>query len=162
MKAKCDHRSKFSNLSNWKVEAWKKQAIFFERNCIVRFGCYVAAYRERFSVNDSSTRHLFFLGENLADGGSLFRSEVCHANFEGTAVLHVYTHLPSFKAFSDFAFTKMQWANVCNEKFARKQIFIPKRLDSMFGRELVPGWRPFVNKLYCLVRPCLWKGKVRN
>ena len=25
-----------------------------------------------------------------------------------------YTHLPSSKAFSDFAFTKMQWANVCN------------------------------------------------
>ena len=25
MKVKCDHRSKFSNLSNWKVEAWKKK-----------------------------------------------------------------------------------------------------------------------------------------
>ena len=25
MKLKCDHRSKFSNLSNWKVEAWKKK-----------------------------------------------------------------------------------------------------------------------------------------
>ena len=24
MKVKCDHRSKFSNLSNWKEEAWKK------------------------------------------------------------------------------------------------------------------------------------------
>ena len=35
-------------------------------------------------------------------------------------------------------------------KFARKQIFIPKRLDSMFGRALVPGWRPFVNKVYNL------------
>ena len=33
-------------------------------------------------------------------------------------------------------------------KFARKQIFIPKRLDSMFGRALVPGWRPFMNKVY--------------
>ena len=33
-------------------------------------------------------------------------------------------------------------------KFARKQIFIPKRLDSMFSRALVPGWRPFVNKVY--------------
>ena len=25
MKAKSDHRSKFSNLSNWKEEAWKNQ-----------------------------------------------------------------------------------------------------------------------------------------
>ena len=25
MKVKCGHRSKFSNLSNWKVEAWKKK-----------------------------------------------------------------------------------------------------------------------------------------
>ena len=25
MRVKCDHRSKFSNLSNWKVEAWKKK-----------------------------------------------------------------------------------------------------------------------------------------
>ena len=25
MKVKSDHRSKFSNLSNWKEEAWKKQ-----------------------------------------------------------------------------------------------------------------------------------------
>ena len=33
-------------------------------------------------------------------------------------------------------------------KFARKQIFVPKRLGSMFGRALVPGWRPFVNKVY--------------
>ena len=33
-------------------------------------------------------------------------------------------------------------------KFARKQIFILKRLDSMFGRALVPGWRPFMNKVY--------------
>ena len=24
MKVKCDHRSEFSNLSNWKVEAWKR------------------------------------------------------------------------------------------------------------------------------------------
>ena len=36
-------------------------------------------------------------------------------------------------------------------KFARKQIFIPKRLDSMFARALVPGWRPFVNKVYSSV-----------
>ena len=28
MKVKCDHRSKFSNLSNWKVEAWKKNQGF--------------------------------------------------------------------------------------------------------------------------------------
>ena len=66
------------------------------------------------TVNDSSTRRLLFFDENLADGGSLFRGEVRHASFEGTAVMHVYTHLPSSKAFSDFAFTKMQWANVCN------------------------------------------------
>ena len=26
MKVKCDHRSKFSNLSNWKEEAWKKKS----------------------------------------------------------------------------------------------------------------------------------------
>ena len=25
---------------------------------------------------------------------------------------------------------------------------LPKRLDSMFGRALVPGWRPFMNKVY--------------
>ena len=35
-------------------------------------------------------------------------------------------------------------------KFVRKQIFIPKRLDSMFGHALVQGWRPFVNKVYSL------------
>ena len=28
MKVKCDHRSKFSNLSNWKEEAWKKNQGF--------------------------------------------------------------------------------------------------------------------------------------
>ena len=28
MKVKCDHRSKFSNLNNWKVEAWKKNQGF--------------------------------------------------------------------------------------------------------------------------------------
>ena len=66
------------------------------------------------TVSDSSTRRLFFFGENLADGAGLFRGEVRHANFEGTAVMHVFTHLPSSKAFFDFAFTKMQWANVCN------------------------------------------------
>ena len=33
-------------------------------------------------------------------------------------------------------------------KFAQKQIFIPKRLDSMFGRALVLGWWSFVNKVY--------------
>ena len=60
------------------------------------------------TVDDSSTRRLLFFGENLADGGGLFRGEVRHANFEGTAVMHVYTHLFSFKAFFDFAFTKMQ------------------------------------------------------
>ena len=27
MKVKCDHRSKFSNLSNWKEEAWKKSGL---------------------------------------------------------------------------------------------------------------------------------------
>ena len=39
------------------------------------------------SVNDSSNRRLLFFGENLADGGGLFRREVRHANFEGTAVM---------------------------------------------------------------------------
>ena len=67
-----------------------------------------------FSVNDSSTRRLLFFGENLADGGGLFRREVRHANFEGTVVMYVYSHLPSSKAVFDFAFTKMQRANVCN------------------------------------------------
>ena len=28
MKVKCDHRSKFSNLTNWKEEAWKKNQGF--------------------------------------------------------------------------------------------------------------------------------------
>ena len=46
------------------------------------------------SVNDSSTRRLLF-GENLADGGGLFRGEVRHASFEGTGVMYVYTHLLS-------------------------------------------------------------------
>ena len=61
-------------------------------------------------VNDSSTRRLLFsvfFGENLADGG-LFCREVRHANFEGTVVMYVYSHLPSSKAVFDFAFTKMQ------------------------------------------------------
>ena len=46
-------------------------------------------------------------------------------------------------------------------KFARKQIFILKRLDSMFGRALVPaGWRPFMNKVYIGLKTELyyWKG----
>ena len=60
------------------------------------------------SVNDSFTRRLLFFGENLADGGGLFRGEVRHANFEGTVVMYVYTHLPSSKAFFEFASTKMQ------------------------------------------------------
>ena len=61
-----------------------------------------------FSVNDSSTRRLLFFGENLADGGGLFRGEVRHAHFEGTVVMYVYSHLPSSKAVFYFAFTKMQ------------------------------------------------------
>ena len=32
MKAKCDHRSKFSNLSNWKEEAWKKSGLQRDSN----------------------------------------------------------------------------------------------------------------------------------
>ena len=32
MKVKCDHRSKFSNLSNWKVEAWKKSGLQRDSN----------------------------------------------------------------------------------------------------------------------------------
>ena len=46
-------------------------------------------------MNDSSTRRLLFFGENLADGGGLFRGEVRHASFEGTGVMYVYTHLLS-------------------------------------------------------------------
>ena len=38
-------------------------------------------------MNDSSTRRLLFFVESLADGDGLFRSEVCHANFEGTAMM---------------------------------------------------------------------------
>ena len=32
MKVKCDHRSKFSNLSNWKEEAWKKSGLHRDSN----------------------------------------------------------------------------------------------------------------------------------
>ena len=32
MKAKCDHRSKCSNLSNWKEEAWKKSGFLRDSN----------------------------------------------------------------------------------------------------------------------------------
>ena len=39
------------------------------------------------TVNDSSSRRSLFFGANLADGGGLFRGEVHHANFEGTAVV---------------------------------------------------------------------------
>ena len=40
------------------------------------------------SVNDSLSLRLLFFGENtLADGGGLFRGEVRHAKFEGTAVM---------------------------------------------------------------------------
>ena len=46
-------------------------------------------------VNDSSTRRLLFYVESLADGGGLFRGEVRHANFEGTAMMHVL-HSSSF------------------------------------------------------------------
>ena len=33
MKLKRDHRSKFSNLSNWKEEAWKKSGILCISHC---------------------------------------------------------------------------------------------------------------------------------
>ena len=33
MKVKSDHRNKFSNLSNWKEEAWKCQGIDRIRTC---------------------------------------------------------------------------------------------------------------------------------
>ena len=46
------------------------------------------------TVNDSSSRCLPFFGENLADGGSLFRGEVRHANFEGTAVMSTLNFFP--------------------------------------------------------------------
>ena len=32
MKVKNDHRSKFSNLSNWKAEAWKKSGLQRDSN----------------------------------------------------------------------------------------------------------------------------------
>ena len=32
VKVKCDHRSKFSNLSNWKEEAWKKSGLQRDSN----------------------------------------------------------------------------------------------------------------------------------
>ena len=32
MKVKCDHRSRFSNLSNWKEEAWKKSGLQRDSN----------------------------------------------------------------------------------------------------------------------------------
>ena len=32
MKVKCDRRSKFSNLSNWKEEAWKKSGLQRDSN----------------------------------------------------------------------------------------------------------------------------------
>ena len=32
MKVRCDHRSKFSNLSNWKEEAWKKSGLQRDSN----------------------------------------------------------------------------------------------------------------------------------
>ena len=46
------------------------------------------------SVNDSSSRRLLFFGENLADGGGLFRGEVRYANFEGTAVMSTLIFFP--------------------------------------------------------------------
>ena len=79
----------------------------------LRMFCRCLQSVDDFSVNDSSSRCLLFFGENLADDGGLFRGEVRHANFEGTVVMYVYSHLPSSKAVFDFAFTKMQWANVC-------------------------------------------------
>ena len=36
MKVKNDHRSKFSNLSNWKEEAWKNQGFNGIRTCDLR------------------------------------------------------------------------------------------------------------------------------
>ena len=35
MKVKSDHRSKFSNLSNWKEEAWKKSGL--QREALIFF-----------------------------------------------------------------------------------------------------------------------------
>ena len=47
---------------------------------------------------------------------------------------------------------KGEFRDWTRSKFARKQIFILKRLDSMFGRALVPGWRPFMNKVYWVIK----------
>ena len=59
------------------------------------------------SVNDYSSRRFLFFGENLADGGGLFRGEVRHENFEGSAVMFTLIFFPP-RPFFDFAFTKMQ------------------------------------------------------
>ena len=37
MKVKCDHRSKFSNLNNWKEEAWKKKNQGFNVEALIFF-----------------------------------------------------------------------------------------------------------------------------
>ena len=39
MKVKCDHRSKFSNLSNWKEEAWKNQGFNGIRTSAIPVRC---------------------------------------------------------------------------------------------------------------------------
>ena len=46
------------------------------------------------SVNDYSSRRFLFFGENLADGGGLFRGEVRHENFEGSAVMFTLIFFP--------------------------------------------------------------------
>ena len=47
------------------------------------------------TVNDSPSQPLLFFCENtLAEGGGLFRSEVRHANFEGTPVMSTLIFFP--------------------------------------------------------------------
>ena len=78
------------------------------RNCIARFGCYVAAYRQWFFqlilalLRWKSCRRWRSLSRWSAP--CKFRRNCGD----------VYTHLLSSKTFFDFAFTKMQSANFCN------------------------------------------------
>ena len=59
MKVKGDHRSKFSNLSNWKEEAWKNQGFngiqthdLRDTGAMLYGLSYEATYRERGQFNE--------------------------------------------------------------------------------------------------------------
>ena len=85
MKVKYDHHSKFSNLSNWKEEAWKKSENLFNY-CFIIFAsmycklmpCYhikstslLSTYRKRNCLIWSPARTLIFL--------RIDRIRLCHA-----------------------------------------------------------------------------------